>query len=311
MKNNIILSICIPTFNRAEYLEDTLQSIVSQKKFIETDEVEIVISDNCSEDNTKDVCLKYIEIYGNKIRYFRNTENIKDANFERVLSYGNGVYLKLNNDTLMHRSNTLDKIIDVVNYNKDNKDILFFSNNELNNKSITSHHSTNLDDFVRTVSFLSTWIGGFGIWKSDFNSINNFGRHSQLQLVQTDVLLRIAGSNRSAFVDNSKIFDSITPSKKGGYNIYKVFVTNYLDILNEYRAQNKISWTTLFNEKSKLMRYFIIPWTLNIWRDNTRYIFDRKGALRIVFKKYCFHPIFYVGLFYVAIKILITPIKSC
>ncbi len=117
MEKNIILSICIPTFNRAEYLENTLQSIVSQKKFIETDEVEIVIYDNCSEDNTEEIALKFCAIYGDKVRYYRNSENIIDANFEKVLSYGNSVFLKLNNDTLMHLSNSLDKIIDVVNRN--------------------------------------------------------------------------------------------------------------------------------------------------------------------------------------------------
>ncbi len=308
MKKNIILSVCIPTYNRAEYLENTLQSIVLQKKFIETDEVEIIISDNCSEDNTEEISQKFCSIYGDKVRYFRNSENIRDANFEKVLSYGNGVFLKLNNDNLLHRSNSLEKIIDVVNSNIDNKHILFFSNNELINKSIKSHLCPNLDDFVQTVSFYSTWIGSFGIWKSDFISINNFSRKSQLQLVQTDVLLRLISSDRSAYVNNSKIFDSIIPTKKGGYNIYKVFVTNYLDMLNEYRVNNKISKTTLFHEKSKLMRYYIIPWTLNIRRHNNRYTFDRKGALRIVFKKYCFHPIFYVGFFYLFIKIITDPI---
>ena len=309
MKENVILSICIPTYNRSEYLENTLQSIVSQKKFIETDEVEIIISDNCSEDNTEEIAQKFCAIYGDKVRYYRNSENIKDANFEKVLSYGNGIFLKLNNDTLIHRSNSLDKIIDVVNRNKDKKDILFFSNNELIDKSITSHYCKDLNDFVQTVSFYSTWIGAFGMWKSDFNSIDNFGRNSKLQLVQTDVLLRLINSNRSAFVDNSKIFDSITPSIKGGYNIYKVFVTNYLYLLEEYREKNNISWTTLFDEKSKLMRYHIIPWTLNIWRHHKRYTFDLKGGMRIVFKKYCFHPAFYVGFFYVVIKVFTTPIK--
>ncbi len=161
------------------------------------------------------------------------------------------------------------------------------------------------------VSFYSTWICGFGIWKSDFNSINNFGRKSHLQLVQTDVLLRLIGSNRSAFVDNSILFDSIKPYTKGGYNIYKVFVSKYLDLLEESRTKNNLSWTTLFNEKTELMRYYIITRTLNIWKDKTRYTFDRNGSMRIVFKKYCLHPVFYVGFFYLVIRIFTTPIKSC
>src|ERR1035437_6929312 len=106
--SELLLSICIPTYNRAEYLEETILSIVNQKRFQETSEVEIVISDNCSEDNTKQVCEKFIAICGDKIHYYRNSENIIDANFERVLSYGKGVFLKLNNDTLVHQENTLE-----------------------------------------------------------------------------------------------------------------------------------------------------------------------------------------------------------
>src|SRR5664279_654163 len=97
----VLLSICIPTYNRAKNLEDTLISIVQQRRFQETDDVEIVISDNCSGDNTGNVSEKFAALYKEKIRYFRNTENISDANFEKVLSYGKGQYLKLNNDTLI------------------------------------------------------------------------------------------------------------------------------------------------------------------------------------------------------------------
>ena len=37
MNSQVLLSICIPTFNRAVYLEKTLVSIVSDKNFINTD----------------------------------------------------------------------------------------------------------------------------------------------------------------------------------------------------------------------------------------------------------------------------------
>ena len=99
-------------------------------------------------------------------------------------------------------------------------------------------------------------------------------------------------------VDNANIFNSVAPANKGGYNIYRVFVTNYLGILEGYRKKGYISWTTLFNEKYRLFRYFLIPWTLKIWKDKTEFAFDKKGAFLIVFKKYWTHPIFYIGVVY-------------
>jgi abequosyltransferase len=300
--NKILLSICIPTYNRAKYLDETINSIVSQKRFQETEEVEIVVSDNCSEDNTKEVSENYIKIYGDKIRYYRNSENIKDANFEKVLACGKGVFLKLNNDTLMNNEGTIDAILEVINQNVTAKDIIFFSNGTL--KKIEILRCTDLDSFVKTVSFFSTWIGGFGIWKEDFDKIDNFSRYANLQLVQTDVLFRLISSGRPVIVNNSQIFNSSSAVSKGGYSIYQVFVTNYLWLFEEYRARKQISRVILFNEKSKLLIYFLIPWTLTLWRDKTHFYFDKKGGLSIVFKKYWFHPVFYIGAIYFGLQLL-------
>ena len=306
--NNILLSICIPTFNRAHHLEATINSIVKQKRFQETNDVEIVISDNCSVDETMQVSDKFKDIFGDKIRYFRNSENIKDANFEKVLSLGKGVFLKLNNDTLLHKDDTLDKIIELIIKNIENKDIIFFSNGAL--KNITKSKCLNLDSFVKTVSFNSTWIVCFGIWKKDFDSIDGFSRNANLQLVQTDVLFRLISSGRSVLVDNTQLFNSVPPASKGGYNIYQVFVTNYLGLVENYSQGKKISRVTLFNEKSKLFIHFLIPWTLAIWGDKTRYAFEKKGYLKIIIKKYIFHPVLYIGIIYLILKFTLTKFKS-
>lgn len=60
------LSICIPTLNRAEYIGETLDSIVSQF----TDEVELVIVDGGSVDRTEEIVNTYQQRYS-QIRYVR------------------------------------------------------------------------------------------------------------------------------------------------------------------------------------------------------------------------------------------------
>lgn len=67
MKNKQpLLSICIPTFNRCDILNDTLKSIINDEAF--DDDIEIVISDNFSSDSTEYVCKKYTDSYSN-IKY--------------------------------------------------------------------------------------------------------------------------------------------------------------------------------------------------------------------------------------------------
>lgn len=71
--NKPLLSICIPTYNRSTYLRWLLESIVSQKGF--TEEVEIIIYDDPSSDNTQEMVSEYIKKYTNII-YHRNIERV-------------------------------------------------------------------------------------------------------------------------------------------------------------------------------------------------------------------------------------------
>lgn len=77
MKNNIILSIGVPTWNRSGFLKALLESIIHQaEKFDFTQSVEIIVSDNCSTDDTG-VVVKAMSAQTNvAIRYVRNSENI-------------------------------------------------------------------------------------------------------------------------------------------------------------------------------------------------------------------------------------------
>lgn len=306
MISNVILSICIPTYNRAEYLEETILSIVNQKRFQETDDVEIVISDNCSEDSTELVSRKYIEIYSTKIRYHKNSINIAEGNIKKALSLGDGLFLKLNNDTLVHRADSLDLIIGTIKQSQDNNDTVFFTNGKV--KNISQFICKNLDSFVNTVSFYSTWIACFGIWKKDLQYLDNFETVEKFKLIN-DVLFKFIISRQSVLVDNRVIFDPISPKYKGGYNLYQVFVTNYLGILKEYRFKNHITSATLFREKKKLLIHYLIPSTLINWRRKGQYSFGSERALRIIFAEYKFHPFLYIGLGYFLIKVLWIWIK--
>ena len=83
--SHILLSICIPTFNRAYILKSSLESLTSQPEFLETNLIEIVISDNNSSDNTEMIVSEFIEKFPSKVKYHRNVEDIMELNFEKAL----------------------------------------------------------------------------------------------------------------------------------------------------------------------------------------------------------------------------------
>ncbi|MDR0953726.1 MAG: glycosyltransferase family 2 protein [Elusimicrobiota bacterium] len=82
------LSICIPTYNRAAFLAKLL-SITFRKNFRD---VEVVISDNNSTDDTAAIVKKFQKRYAN-IVYSKNPTNIGfDANLLKVVSLASGDY---------------------------------------------------------------------------------------------------------------------------------------------------------------------------------------------------------------------------
>lgn len=85
---NIKLSFCIPTYNRADFIGETIESIISQAN----DEIEIVISDNASTDNTNEVVRKYQRLFP-QITYFRSDKNLgADWNYLKVVELAKGKY---------------------------------------------------------------------------------------------------------------------------------------------------------------------------------------------------------------------------
>lgn len=67
-----LVSILIPTYNRQELLERAIESAINQTY----KNIEILIGDNYSEDDTEALCHEY-EQKDNRIKYHRHTKNIK------------------------------------------------------------------------------------------------------------------------------------------------------------------------------------------------------------------------------------------
>lgn len=84
------VSIGLPVYNGARFVEATLVSLLSQT----FDDFELIISDNASNDRTEDICKAYAA-KDRRIRYFRNTTNRGAAfNFNRVVELCSGEYFK-------------------------------------------------------------------------------------------------------------------------------------------------------------------------------------------------------------------------
>lgn len=122
-ENKILLSICIPTYNREGYLRECLDSIVCQFEDPRIyGKTEIIVSDNASPDDTEKAVREYMEKYGN-IKYFRNEKNIGNDNLIIVANYATGAYLWVFADDDLHKKNSLECVIDSIE--KNSPDVIF------------------------------------------------------------------------------------------------------------------------------------------------------------------------------------------
>lgn len=287
-----LVSICIPTRNRSKYLAMVLDSIVSQVEFYATDEIEIVVSDNCSTDDTQEICSCYIKQFPAKIFYYRTDRNIGFDNFRKVLSLARGVFCKLNNDTLIHKAGSLSKILTVVREEQLERKILFFPNGS------TSMHSKNailrgVDDFLGKVSYQCTWIGAFGVWQQELKDVLvTLDRERKTEIPHVIALFDFLVQGRPARICNEFLFDSLTPVNKGGYNIAEVFGNNYLSFLEKMIDQGLLSRKIYDKEKKR-----ILPFINRFYFDRKKkFAFRKTGYFKWMFPFYWRNYYFYIKL---------------
>lgn len=86
-ENNPKISICIPTYNRSDLLRKTLVSVIRQT----TKPYEIIVVDNCSEDDTEAVTKSFSGVI-----YYKNERNLGLAgNWNRCIKLAKGDFLTI------------------------------------------------------------------------------------------------------------------------------------------------------------------------------------------------------------------------
>jgi len=98
--NSPTVCIGLAVYNGGEMLPGAIESILSQ----DFEDFELIISDNCSTDNTIEICLKYQET-DKRIRYYRFDKNLGAKNWLHLLARSNSSYFKwAAHDDLLERS---------------------------------------------------------------------------------------------------------------------------------------------------------------------------------------------------------------
>lgn len=103
-----LVSVIIPTFNRAEYLRAAIASVLAQTYT----NFELLILDNCSPDNTTDVVMSF---HDDRIKYLRHQCNIgPTANWTYGICLAKGIFLSILGDDDYYAPEFLERRVKIM-----------------------------------------------------------------------------------------------------------------------------------------------------------------------------------------------------
>ena len=116
MNNKIIVSVVLPTYNRAYLLSGAISSVLNQT----FQDFELIIVDDGSTDNTKEV-VENFQKKDNRIKYIRNEENLGiQKTLNKGIGMSEGKYIaRIDDDDEWIDNNKLKNQVDFLELNQD------------------------------------------------------------------------------------------------------------------------------------------------------------------------------------------------
>lgn len=241
-----LLSLCIPTNGVSEWVFPVLDSIYNNY-YGNLDVFEVIITDNGDNIDFKQGIRKYVSKFPNLI--YKETKAIQFQNQIEAFKLASGDYIKFVNHRMMLLPGALEHLIEFVKKNCKDKPIAYFSNG-----NIKDYNTDNFDDFVRGLSYWSSWSAGTGIWKTDFENIKTqefSGLFPHIPLIFSNPY------KQKYIIDNTILMKEIPcdETKKGNYDIFKAFLVEYMTIILELYNKQLISQKTFIEIKSATLRF--------------------------------------------------------
>ncbi len=282
--NEIILSICIPTRNRSEILRETLSSIF--KSNANKNHFEVIIYDTSDDLETLNLYRKEFNL--SNVIYTRGADK-GYLNLIESLKLGKGKFLKLHNDYSIFNHDAIEKLILLVKSNEVKQPLIFFSNGLLKSGFVEQVNS--MDSLMSRIDYLCTWSTLFGIWKHDFIKLNHFVPDKMFP--HTSILLQMNFKD-SYIINNQFLFSNSPIKRKGGYDIFRVFSVDFLNLLNNSTSNGVISQKTFLQIKHNLIADFFVKWYAQLIVFKNEYTFETQSLKKSILSNYSYWDLIYL-----------------
>ena len=291
--NSSLLTIAIPTYNRARSLERLLAILRTELEG--EDRVELLVSDNASSDSTPEVVPSFQT--SNSIRYIRNLENMgADRNILQCVESASGKYVWVFSDDDIVVPGTVRRVLAALATQA--YDIVciapFFSRSEeiqhRRFRPLPDIEFTSARELAAHVHVLFTFISGVIIDKERLATIPHppFASLFDTSLGQLGPFFTSLNGHRRSLVIRDPLVTA-TANRSVGYGLYKVFGTNLAKITSEWIKDESVRRAIINGTIQK----FLPPWIMLSRRSLASTIpEDPHQILRICFGKYSRYWIF-------------------
>ena len=283
-----LLSLCIPIYNRLEYLKRMLERFLEDKILFE-ETIDLLISDNCSTDDLES-CVNEFKSKGLKITYNRNQKNLgPDGNFLYCFNHAKGKYCWLLGSDDIPVKGFLNSLVTVLqgkvyglvhlNHHSDGLSQLFeYSDNQ-----------KMVENIAHWITFMSS-----NIINTKNIAFINSNQYMDTYLIQVPYYLYSCLNSPVNAIYKYSCFEKDDDSaNNGSYNLFQVFVQNLFDVYERFYLQKMLSRKVIENIKRNEYEHFLFPFIKDLLVLKKKSNFDKKHAWHILFRCYGLKWYFY------------------
>ena len=184
-----------------------------------------------------------------------------------------------NQDFKQKMKGALERLIAFVEDYRETKPVVYFSNGVIPMAEEISEYTT-FDQFVRHLSYWSSWSSGLAIWKEDFDKIPEDTVYDKM-FPHTTILFR--ERERGHYIIDNTVMTEELPNgsiPKARYDLFRTFGVDYPAILFDLLRDQSISYETFKYVKDQNLWFLVeLYWAYVIRKRPCSY--DLSGLSRV------------------------------
>lgn len=235
------LSICIPSYNRASLLIQSLEAVTAQLTEWTAGQVKIIVSDNASPDQTQEVVASFAAAHPQaQITYVRQPQNLgADGNINHLVNHASGEFVLLLSDDDILLPGAIDKIFEVL-ANQPNIDAIslnartFVSTpDELTMPIRQAQQDYLITDRNEVLTTLGTWLTFVSalVFRTSAIARQGYASRAGTNFIQSYVFLDVLARNEGCWL-TAQPYIAIRGNNTGGYNFFQAFVSDFAALLD-------------------------------------------------------------------------------